>query len=181
MRNRPKVLSAALVIASLLSTVLLIGCSKTAPQRPTRLGESKVDSTLLQMITMNERMADEADHRIVQWVKEQSSEWTQLECGAWQEKSSSKGGLWNGNAPEQGAHIRVRMIVRTLDGRMIEDIERTVTIGREEGIPEAVLETLTEGFREARLVCPWYSGFGAQGDKRVNGYENVVIEVSAEQ
>lgn len=176
MRNRATVLS-----ASLLSAALLIGCHKTAPQRPTRLGEVKVDSTLLKMVALNERLANEADRVIIQWVKEQESEWAQLECGAWREKYRAEDVLWKEGTPTKGEKIRVTMIVRTLDGRMIENMEQTVTIGREENIPEAVLEILTEGFRQARLVCPWYSGLGAQGDKHVNGYENIVIEVNAEQ
>lgn len=174
-------LSASLVIAALVFVALLIGCSKTAPQRPTRLGEEKVDSTLLKMVAMNERLANEADRVIIQWVKEQESEWAQLECGAWREKNRAEDALWKEGKPTEGEKIRIQMIIRTLDGRMIEDIKQTITIGREEGIPEAVLEILTEGYRQARLACPWYSGFGAQGDKRVNGYENIVIDITAER
>lgn len=174
MRNRPIVLSATPIIASLLSAALLIGCSKTAPQRPTRLGEQRVDTTLLRMMAMNEHMSEQADRAVLQWVREQPDLWSQLECGAWYRKSSVVQRIIS-----EGQTIRLGMQVYDLRGRLICDSERTVIAGKEEGIPTAVAEALKEGLigDHLTLACPWYVGFGPHGNDLVKAYENIIINV----
>lgn len=135
-----------------------------------------MDSAMLRMVRMNEQLADAADRAMATWIGLQPGEWVQMECGAWLQKDRSANKEGVASRIADGTRVELRMKVYTLDGRMIEDVERTVVKGREEGVPQAVVEALEEGLPKARIACPWYCGFGARGDERVGEYENVQIE-----
>lgn len=146
--------------------------------------QEKVDTTLLTLMQMNRRMADEADRQLVEWVKTQDGNWGQILTGAWVKKLSPT--EWYDPNNDETPHInekwRVGMKIYHLDGKLIEDIERTVNIARSE-LPTAVEETLNEMHAGERrlLACPWYSAYGPHGKGLVGAYENIIIELTLDK
>lgn len=158
----------------ILLVLLITGCHRTAPQRPTRLGEQRADSTVIRLIALNEQLSEQADRAILAWINQQDQEWTQLECGAWIRKP-----IDSTLPPKEGEERTIHLQISSLDGELIYDCQRTVLIGREEGIPSAVAEALQEGLirQQGQMVCPWYVGYGPHGNGQVNPYENILINI----
>lgn len=158
----------------ILLVLLMTGCHRTAPQRPTRLGEQRADSTVIRLIALNEQLSEQADRAILDWINRQQQEWTQLDCGAWIRKPIN-----STQPPQEGQEQTIHLQVYSMSGALIYDCQRTVLVGREEGIPTAVSEVLREGLigQEAQLVCPWYAGYGPHGNDQISPYENILINV----
>ena len=158
----------------------MVGCHRsTAPQSPSRRnGEvTQVDTALLAMMTYNERMAEAADNELIKHIEQQELSFAQTEIGTWvsQKKKNNIG-----DTPQKDERWVIRLIIKDLDGNLIEDTEQTYTIGHNE-LPVAVTNALSEMHHgeEVLVLAPWYTAFGQQGKKGVPPYTNVQIEVIA--
>lgn len=178
----------------LLPIILLAAaCHKTAPQRPTRLHENKnEDTTLVAMMTMNERMANAADRKVLSHIRALCQEegvsleerWTRLDGGAWLRRvTADEAAIYEDyTAVQKDEKWLVHLGISNLDGETLADRDIQATIGRQELPPavEEVIQEMHEG--ETRVViAPWYAAYGPVGDTAIRGYENVQIEICVRQ
>ncbi len=164
--------------------IALVGCAKTAPQRPSqRSGQPpRVDSTVLGMIEVNERLAEEADKEVAQWIANHpAAHFHQMECGAWRLQRDEATSLRAQTAPTPQPKEKwtIHYQVRHLDNTLAEDIEGTYTIARGE-LPAAIDEAVQQMIADetTTLIAPWYSAFGMKGTDHIKPYENVIITIT---
>lgn len=173
--------------------LLTASCHKTAPQRPTRLHETKkADTTLVAMMTMNERMADAADRKVLSHIRAlcteqgvtQEEQWTRLDGGAWLRRISAEEAAEyeDQTAVQKDEKWLVHLSISNLDGEKLSDRDIEATIGRQE-LPPAVEEVIQDmHMGQTRVViAPWYAAYGPIGDTAIRGYENVQIEICVRQ
>lgn len=166
----------SLHITFLLALVALTACRPTAPQRPSyRSGQgaatNQVDSALLGMLELNERMREEADHQLAQiatagMVREDGGFWVQ--------------GLHDiDEGLTDGTQITLHTMVYDLDSTLLRDDQRTMKVGSENLIP-AVAEVLPMAHigDTLTLLVPWYVGYGISGTNGIPGYTNLRIEMN---
>jgi len=167
----------AIGMSAMVLTMVLTGCPKTGPQRPTyrsgRQEVSMVDSTLLQAIETNQHLAEEADRALTMYV---DSGFAQQELGYWSR------GMQQVDSPlAAGSSVTLRRIVYTMDSTRVEDVTETITVGQANQI-QAVSDALTQMQRgqEVTLIVPWYLAYGSTGTAAVAPYTNVRIELKVE-
>lgn len=168
MRNR---------IAIIGLTLLLTGCTGTAPQRPSqRKGASpQADTTALAMMELNQQLAQAADEQILHLVQAQPEPYALYERGVWafvEQKGDTDRPVRNGE------ECTVRMIVCSLSGERYTDSEITACVGKYE-LPAALDENMPEWHHGAhvRMYAPWYAAYGIKGKGTIPPYENVIIEL----
>ena len=161
-----------------LAALLIAGCTRQAPQRPSqRKGEAPlVDSAALALMELNQQLAYAADREVTKAVQLQGEPFAVYEAKTWMFVSDR--GDTHTETPKEGERWVIRMQVCNLDGLLLEDSEHSYRIRKSE-LPAAVDENIGElhhGAR-ARLIAPWYSAFGAQGTTHIPPYENVIIDI----
>ncbi|MBQ7698031.1 MAG: FKBP-type peptidyl-prolyl cis-trans isomerase [Paludibacteraceae bacterium] len=167
----------AIGMSAMVLTMVLTGCPKTGPQRPTyrsgRQEVSMVDSTLLQAIETNQHLAEEADRALTMYV---DSGFAQQELGYW-----SRGMVTVDSVLATGSVVTLHRRVYTMDSVLLEDVTEPVTVGQANQI-QAVSDALTQMQRgqEVTLIVPWYLAYGSTGTAAVAPYTNVRIELKVE-
>lgn len=176
------------IVIVLAVVALVIGCRRTAPQRPSQRNgvrvETAADTAALALLSASQRLADAADREVARYVRTRGEEagqtgetmlFAQSEVGSWER--------WivrtdEGNTPQKNEEWTLRMVVTGLDGTMLLDSEATYRIGREE-LPRAVEEAVAEAHHgdELEIVCPWYTAYGAMGNEYIEAYQNVIIQL----
>ena len=166
------------ISALCVAGMLLAGCVRQAPQIPSRkMGTApKVDSTALALMEMNQRMAVAADKLLAQRVQQLSEPYALYEHNTWWYVIDR--GDVTGAKPQPNEEWTVHMRVMNLDGKLLEDTERSYRIGKGE-LPPGVDDNISELYKggKARLLVPWYAAFGLQGTACIPPYENVMIEI----
>ena len=165
-------------IGAALVCSLLIACGKVAPQRPSqRSGEKpKEDSTTLALMEMNQRMAIEADKEVLAYAQKQEEAYSLMDISnTWllvQDKGEGDA------APKEGEQWEMHICTRTLQGKLLCDVEQTYTIGKSELVPciEIAIDELRHGERLV-MVAPWYAAYGMHGNENVPPYTNVILEI----
>lgn len=155
----------------LLVCALLVACGKTQPQRPTFLhGEENADSTLLQAITMNQHMAEEADRQLLRYAEG----YVLLEENIW-----VKGLCESAQPLPENELVSLHARFYSLDSVLLEDHRQEVTIGRIEDI-QGVVTVVNKMARgdSVSLLVPWYEAFGSAGNQQVPPYENLRVELT---
>ena len=159
--------------------VVLAACQPTTkPQRPTRRGEARpVDSTLLALMTINSRLADEADKNVTRYIQSNNLGGYQMDCGAWQ-VTTTYADPTDTITPHDGELWALTMIVTDLNGTALANEELTVRIPSQD-LPPAARDALTSLHRgdRTRLICPWYAAYGAVGNDNIPAYTNCVIDI----
>ena len=165
-------------IIIILCVVLMAGCNRVAPQRPTqRSGAApQVDSTQLAVLELNQQMALAADKELTRFVQEQEETYALYESHTWMTVLSR--GDESSACPAENEEWTVHMRVYNLEKTLLVDSEAAYRIGKNE-LPLAVEANITELHHGAqvRLIAPWYAAFGMQGTAQVPPYENVIIEM----
>lgn len=158
-------------------TLLLAGCTHTAPQRPSqRKGASpQADTTALAMMELNQHLAQAADEQILRLAQAQPEPYALYERGVWAfvaEKGDTNRPVRNGE------ECTVRMRVYSLAGERYTDSEITACVGKYE-LPAALDENMPEWHHGAhvRMYAPWYAAYGIKGEGTIPPYENVIIEL----
>ena len=157
---------------------LLAGCAGRGPQRPSQRKSQtpEADTSALALLALNQKMAEAADDELMQIVKAQEEHYALYEGNAWIHIISF--GDKETESPKANEEWSMRMRVYDLNGRLLEDADRTFRIMRHE-LPYAVdlnIDILHHGAK-AKMYAPWYSAFGVQGTEHVAPYENVIIEI----
>lgn len=160
------------------AALMLINCGHQAPQRPSqRKGEApKADSAAMALLELNQQLAITADKQLRQYVHAQKETYALYDAHTW--LTILERGDVNGETPVYDAEWIIHMRIYNLEGRMLEDHERSFRIGKNE-LPLAVDANIRELHHgsKARLVAPWYSAFGRLGTANIPPYENVIIEI----
>lgn len=151
---------------------LLYSCTpKTGAQSPsTRNGHrTRTDTTLLQLIEINQHLAEEADRQVARY----SNGYVLNETGFWTR------GLKQVDTPlTEGEHVDVLIAIYGLDSILYESVAQEQTIGKIEHA-QAIVEVLSEmeHGQHVSVLAPWYVAFGGTGGHNVPPYTNVRIEI----
>ena len=171
--------------------LMLVACGRSrGPQLPSRwLGRTEVDSAQLDLMEFNQRMVEEADAELMHYALEQNEPYVVYRGGTWV-YIVEKG---NADLPRYtyGQECTLHLRVYPLSHRSKEsagqpvcllDDYRRFKLGSSElpfGVSEVVRE-LNPG-AQARLLVPWYSAYGVQGNGYVQPYQNVIIDLTIEE
>ena len=176
MRRRKEASRKGLV--SVFVALLLIGCTGTAPQRPSqRKGQApQADSTQLAAMELNMQLAKAADKAVMEAALAQEESYALYESQAWIHIFDN--GDDQRDKPQLGQACDIHMRVYTFDGTLLVDTEGHYILGKGE-LPSAVERNACElnHGTKARMYVPWYTAFGLQGTEFVPPYENVIIDI----
>lgn len=159
------------------SISLLCGCNRTKPQSPRHKTPPR-DTIQTALLLLNQRMAEEADLELMQYVNRQTENYTLDANGFWY-KITSRTDL---PQLQKEQNIRVKVRIFTLQDHLLSDMEEVICIGKKQVIPaiEEVLPLLCEN-ETCLLLAPWYVAFGPVGSKTVPPYTNIKIELQTEK
>lgn len=156
--------------------MLLSACQPTPPQIPsyrssTGRTHSSVDSALLGMLELNDRLRDEADRQLALLA---TADMAQEEEGYW---IKGKHDIDTGLKDQE--RITLCMSIYDLDSTLLDDIEQDFVVGNTTTLPaiSSALPMLHVG-DSVTLLVPWYLGYGVTGNTHVPGYTNVRIEMT---
>ena len=163
------------IILCLMAT-MLVACSSTGAQRPSQRTRQTdtTDTTVVQMVDLNRRMAEEADRSLTYLAQEG---YVLTDENYW-----VRGINIDDRTPVTTGERRLRLQIRQMDGSLIEDKQTNVQIEKS-GLLPAIddLLPLTRPGDSVQIVAPWYMAYGAIGNGRVKPYTNVQIELLIEE
>ena len=162
-------------ILILLVFAALIGCQKTKPQMPNKLHATKEDSAAVALVMMNQRLAEQTDKELLEYVKQHDPE--TFVAGVQ--------GYWYKKIVKTDAHVikedmspDVRLIISTLDGKMLIDSRQIVNFSDNDLIVPIrdVLLMMRIG-EQAEVLIPWYAAYGTTGNQFVPPYANIKVVI----
>ncbi|MBR1808727.1 MAG: hypothetical protein IJ776_05025 [Paludibacteraceae bacterium] len=153
----------------------LTSCNRTKPQSPSnRHNATPQDSAAMALVFTQQRLAQEADKIITQYVREHGEEqYVMLSRGYWAKKILKT----SGKDITKNSKLELREILFSLeDGRMIIDSRDETEVKAEQMIAPVweVLQTMHHG-EQVELLVPWYLGYGSTGSPMVAPYTNLRI------
>lgn len=169
------------IVLYILCVLLFAACGGKGPQRPSRwIGrEAEPDSTVLNLLELNRRMATAADQELLSYVRSHEGNYALYNGGVWV-RTIEQG---NEELKPYGfghrcrLHLRVYMLneQRTL----LSDVDQTFKLG-EAYLPLAVTDVVREKHPGARveMLVPWYSAYGLRGNENIPPYQNVIIDLT---
>lgn len=158
----------------LIVGVVLMGCGKTQPQRPNFHGETEPDSMTVQLLTMNQQMAEQADKQLTRVA---TSEFVLMDENYWVK------GLYpqDDNLPtlDENEYVQFEAELFTLEGRLLGAHQASVKLGQVDEM-QAVVQVLPlmQHNMQVTLLVPWYMAYGSAGSAEVPPYENLRVELS---
>ena len=165
-------------IIVLCCALLLIGCGGRGPQRPSqRMGSApQPDSAQLALLELNQQLALTADKQLMQTAQASGEAYALYEGNTW--ICFLQRGDVDSPAPQANEEWQIHLSVYSLDKRLLTDSEHSYTFGRHE-LPAAVESNQSEWRHgtQARMLVPWYSGYGIRGTDAIAPYENIIIEI----
>lgn len=165
-------------LIGLVVAMLLVGCSKQAPQIPSQRKSAvpKTDTAALTLLTLNQRLAITADEQVRQLAIAQEVPYALYEAGAWMTVIDK--GDTGSASPKAEEEWWMHLRIYDLNGQLLLDTQGSYTIGRQE-LPEAIEANIGELHRhcQVRMIAPWYTAYGMSGTTEVPPYENVIIEI----
>ena len=123
---------------------------------------------------LNQRLADEADRQLRQYVSQNAlSDFVLTESGVWlKHKQVKKPTL------TQNERVTIHYSISDLQGNTLLDDEQTVIVGKNELIAAiSDMMPLMTTMDSATLLAPWHQAYGAVGTKFIPAYTNVKIEL----
>ena len=157
---------------------VLAGCGGKGPQRPSRwLGKAvEPDTAQLALMELNQRLAFAADEQLLQLSQEQEETYALYQSNTWIHFYDR--GDTSQPALKRNEECTVHMTVYNLEGRLLLDSEASYILGQYK-LPLCIEFNLQEWAHgtHARLLVPWYSAFGMQGQDGIPPYENVIIDL----
>ena len=126
------------------------------------------------MMELNMRLAQSADKELTKIVTALNEPYALYDANVWM-RIFDRG---DEELPSPSEKCTLHMLTYTLDGQLLLDEEGTYALGKHElpGGVEWNLDELHPGGK-ARMYVPWYMAYGAQGNRHVPPYENVIIEI----
>jgi len=158
----------------LLSVMLLVSCGKTQPQYPRFCGEASSDSMVVQMLTLNQQLASQADLQLAsvatkEFVLMDENYWVKGLCSVENQQITL----------QEGEYVNFEAQFYSLTDSLITTHQASAKLGQLEEI-QAIIQVLPLMQRgmHVTLLVPWYMAFGSVGNQDVPPYENLRVELS---
>ncbi len=156
----------------ILASCLLCSCQRTKPQAPSH--RQAQDTAQVALLLMTQRMAEEADKELTNYVNHVDSGYTLNESGIWYrytKRTDEK--RW-----QKGEDVELHAQIFTMDGKLLTDSRETIALGKGETLQsvENILQTMRRG-EACELLIPWYQAFGVSGSEEVPPYTNIKINM----
>lgn len=150
--------------------VVLMGCGKTQPQRPTFHGSSHVDSTAVGAMMLNQRMAEEADKQLTHYA---DSGYVLMENNVWARGLQAVEDTLRGKD-----FVQIEARIYNLQDSLLTTHQSHSTVDKVDDI-QAIVQILPHLHKSdsVSLIAPWYMAFGSAGNGDILPYENVRIEL----
>ncbi|VBB43386.1 putative Peptidyl-prolyl cis-trans isomerase [uncultured Paludibacter sp.] len=162
-------------IASIL--FLLYSCVKPSPQSPANK-ENKVDSTNINLRTMNEMLAQKEDSIIQEIINRQTVSFNKTTSGIWyyKENETTLDSLKNSSS------VSFAYECYSLEGDYIKSQKIKTNFGKKE-IPAGLEEglTLMRKGEKMRLIVPWYLAYGMKGKDNIPPYTSLMYEITIDK
>lgn len=158
----------------LLAAAALTGCKKVAPQAPANQPGS--DTTGFAATMLNMRLAEAADRQVCQWVQQADTAYVLDSYGYWYCLYRHS----DGEPIKDGDRVEIFYSVCTLDGQLIEDCQTTVQVSHRETIwaIDVFLTDMRDG-EAVRIISPYYTAYGKDGNETVPPLTNCVIDITS--
>lgn len=156
----------------ILASCLLCSCQRTKPQAPSH--RQAQDTAQVALLLMTQRMVEEADKELTNYVNHVDSGYTLNESGIWYrytKRTDEK--RW-----QKGEDVELHAQIYTMDGKLLTDSRETIALGKGETLQsvENILQTMRRG-EACELLVPWYQAFGVSGSEEVPPYTNIKINM----
>lgn len=172
-------------VVFILCMLLLVACGKNSgPQRPSRwLGKTLwVDTTELNLMQLNQRLATEADAELMQYVQQQEESYALYRSSAWVHI------IETGNIDRepytygQMCLLHMRIYAVNKKKMLLSDVYQSFKVDPSQ-LPGAVVDVVRELHpgAQARIIAPWYAAYGMKGNAQIPPYQNVIIELTIEE
>jgi len=161
---------------AILTASLLTACGHTQPQRPSFKGEPKTDSVVVQLLTMNQQMADRADEQLAgiatdEFVLMDEDYWVK---GLYPQKNQEK-------VLQESDYVKFEAQFFSLKGTLLTTHQAVAQLSKVNEIQAlSLVLPLMQHHQHVTLLVPWYMAFGATGNKDVPPYENLRVELRVE-
>lgn len=154
----------------LLLAVVLIGCGKTQPQRPTFHGSSYVDSTAVGAMMLNQRMAEEADKQLTHYA---DSGYVLMDNNVWVRGLQAVDDTLRGSD-----FVQIDARIYSLKDSLLTTHQSHSIVDKVDDI-QAIVQMIPHLHKtdSVSMIAPWYMAFGSAGNGDVLPYENVRIEL----
>ena len=154
--------------------IFFLSCSKPIPQRPIYKGEKWVDSNKIKRLNFNEVMAHQADLDVENTVRK-LGEFKRLTNGTWIKSNSN---LIDHPTNPDGEIVHLDIRVYNLDYKLLTTYNIQTEIGKSD-LPIAIsdITKMLQHNEEQILVVPWYAGYGVSGNKEIEPFQNIIIEL----
>ncbi len=162
-----------IVLLGVIGCLALVGCKRTKPQAPANR-YVQVDSTELAMALMTQRMVEEANNTLAQYVRRLDSAYALAQRGYWYRITQHTAN----DTIRKNQQVLAHIVVQDLQGQLLTDSEQSLIVGQQilPADVEAFLLQMCIGER-ASLLLPWYVAYGALGNEWVPAYANVRMEI----
>lgn len=154
--------------------VLLSACIKQNAQLPSNKG-NRVDSTTINLRTINEILTQKEDSILKQFVDKQTESYTKTSSGIWYHKETET----QFDSLSKFKTVTFSYVLYTINGQKIkyetikiEFDKKQIPVGLEEG-----LKTMKKG-EKMRLIVPWYLGYGMKGKDNIPSYTTLVYQIT---
>ena len=179
--------STKLHILFFAALLLLSGCHKTPPQKPSQRSgqELATDTTITSLMDINRHLAELADAKVAAYVdsvqRVTKDTFAMMSCGGWKRRrhiEERRAALF-ADSPQYRERWEVRLKTYRLDGRLLSDTKGTYIV-KHYDLPIAVEEAMEDmcAGETSDVVAPWYTAYGFRGKKPVPPYENVVFKIT---
>lgn len=156
----------------LMAAASLVGCRKVAPQAPANQQER--DTVGMAATMLNMRLAEAADRQVSLWVQHADTAYVLDDFGYWYcfYRRTDRPGI------REGDRVELFYTTTTLDEQLIEDCQTTIQVGRRETIwaIDVFLTNMREG-EAARIISPYYTAYGKDGNEKVAPLTNCIIDI----
>ncbi|MGC3979097.1 MAG: FKBP-type peptidyl-prolyl cis-trans isomerase [Paludibacteraceae bacterium] len=157
------------------SILFLSSCVKQQAQFPSNK-EKQIDSTDINLRTINETLTLKEDSIIHELVRQQKNSYIKTPSGAWYYKES----VTSLDSLKESPQAVFSYTLYTLTGEKISIEKKQVTFGKKEipsGLEEG-LKLMRKG-EKIRLIVPWYLAYGMRGQDNIPPYTSLVYEITA--
>ena len=159
----------------LLILGLLFSCGKKVVQFPANKGNT-VDSTEINLRTINETLIQKEDSLLADFVKTTSLK--KAPSGIWYFKEV----VTNADSLKKYPTVTFSYVLSILKGKTIESGTKTIRFEKKEiptGLEEG-LKLMRKG-EKMRLIVPWYLGYGMKGEGNIPPYTSLIYEIKVSQ
>ena len=150
-----------------------LSCKRVKPQAPAN--QQKADTIGVSASIINMRSAEAADIQLTESVKHAATTYTLEDYGYWYCIYRHTEG--DSILPQH--KVEIFYTATTLEGKLLEDCQTIIQVSRRESLwaIDHILPLMREG-EAVRLICPYYTAYGKDGNDHVPPLQNCIIDVT---